>query len=46
VPVDNGGTLPPPLVSGVDTPGALAVDSTAIYWVLATPNGAVMKLAR
>ena len=46
VPIGNGGTLPSPLVSGLNDPQGIAVDGTAIYWVTGGPVGAVMKLAK
>ena len=46
IPIGNGGTLPPPLVGGLNDPQGIAVDGTAIYWVTGGPTGAVMKLAK
>jgi hypothetical protein len=46
VPVGNSGPLPPPLLSGLTDPQAIAQDATAIYWVTGGVSGAVMKLAK
>ena len=46
VPIGNGGTLPPPLVGGLNDPQGIVVSGTAIYWVTGGPIGAVMKLAK
>jgi hypothetical protein len=46
VPVGNSGPLPPPLLTGLTDPQAIAEDATAIYWVTGGVSGAVMKLAK
>jgi hypothetical protein len=46
VSIADAGGLPPPLVSGLADPQAMAVDSRAIYWVTGGPDGAVMRLAK
>jgi hypothetical protein len=46
VPVGNGGTLPAPLVTGLNDPQGLAVDGVSVYWVTGASPGAVMKLAK
>jgi hypothetical protein len=46
IPIGNGGTLPAPLVAGLNDPQGIAVDGTAIYWVTGGTTGAVMKLAK
>jgi hypothetical protein len=46
VPVGNGGTLPAPLVSGLNDPQGLALDGATVYWVTGGTPGAVMKLAK
>ena len=46
VPIGNGGTLPPALVSGLTDPQGIAVDDSAVYWVSGGAGGFVMKLAK
>jgi hypothetical protein len=46
IPVGNSAKLPPPIVTGLTDPQALAEDATALYWVTGGTSGAVMKLAK
>jgi hypothetical protein len=46
VPVGNSAGLPPPIVTGLTDPQAIAEDGMALYWVTGGPSGAVMKLAK
>jgi hypothetical protein len=46
IPVGNSAPLPPPIVSGLTDPQAIAQDATALYWVTGGVSGAVMKVAK